>query len=201
MIISLVGVQFVRAAPRTPSAMPHRGLRFEGRCQHEAVMAVGAAQAHAEQCARPVDHNMALRAWFAAIRRVRTGGSAPFLAAIVAESRAARLQSSLPASARRSSRMRCRRVQTPAACQSRSRRQHVMPEQPISVGSIPHGMPERRSEMIPARAARSSTRGRTLLGLATSGGRSGLIAAQRASETRDSAMPIQRTHTGFVRYS
>jgi hypothetical protein len=66
-------------------------------------MPIGSAQA--ERCPRPVIHNMALRARFAAIRRVQVGGSAPFLAAMDEESSAARLQSSLSASARRSSKV------------------------------------------------------------------------------------------------
>ncbi len=177
MVISLVSVQLVRSAPGTSTPMPHGWHGIKGGCEHEAVMPIGSAQADPERCACPVDHNMALRARFAAIRRVRASGSAPFLAAMAQESSEARLQSSLSASARRSSRMRCRRVHTPAACQSRSRRQQVMPEQPISAGSTSQGMPERRTKRMPARAARSSTRGRPPLGLAGSGGRSGSIAA------------------------
>jgi hypothetical protein len=37
--------------------------------------------------------------------------------------------------------------------------------------------------------------------LASSGGRSGLIAAQRVLETRGLAMPNQRTHASFARRS
>jgi hypothetical protein len=201
MVISLVGVQFGRAASRATGSMPHRRHGIERGCEHQAVVPVSPTQADPERCACPVDHNMALRARFAAIRRVRAGGCAPFLAAMDEESSAARLQSSLLASARRSSRMRCRRVHTPATCQSRSRRQHVMPEQPISAGSISQGMPERRTKMMPAKAARSSTRGRPPLGLAGSGGRSGSIAAHRAWGTRGLAMPNQRVHLGIVRRS
>lgn len=201
MVISLVGVQLVRSAPGTSTPMTDRRNGIKGGGEHEAVMPIGSAQADPERCACPVDHTMALRARFAAIRRVRAGGSAPFLATMAQESSAARLQSSLSASARRSSRVRCRRAHTPAACQSRRRRQHVMPEQPISAGSISQGMPERRTKMMPANAARSSTRGRPPLGLAGSGGRSDSIAAQRALGTRGLAIPSQRTHPGFVRRS
>jgi len=154
MIIGLVGVQFVGAASRATRSVPHRLHRVESGRQHEAVVPVGLAQTDPERGAGPVNHNTALRARFAAIRRVRAGGRAPFLATMDEESSAARLQSSWSASARRSSRMRCRRVHTPAACQSRNRRQHVMPEQPISDGSISHGMPERRTMMMPASADR-----------------------------------------------
>ena len=201
MIIGFVGMEFVRPAPRATPPMSHRRHSIERGCEHQAVVPVSSTQADPERCARPVDHNMALRARFAAIRRVRAGGRAPRFAAIEEESSAARLQSSLSASARRSSRMRCRRAHTPAACQSRSRRQHVMPEQPISEGSISQGMPERRTKIIPASAARSSTRGRPPLSLAGSDGRSGSITAHRAWGTRGLAMPNQRAHAGFVRRS
>lgn len=201
MIVGFIGVQLVRSALGTSTPMADRRHRIESGREHEAIVPVSSAQAQAERCARPVDHNVALRARFAAIRRVRAGCSAPFLAAMAEESSEARLQSSFSASARRSSRMRCRRAQTPAACQARSRRQHVMPEQPISPGSISQGIPERRTKMIPASAARSSTRGRPPLGLAGSGGRSGSITAQRALGTRGLAMPSQRARLSFVRHS
>lgn len=153
--------------------------RRESGRQHEAVMPFNPTQADPEWHARPVDPNMALRARFAAMDE---------------ESSAARLQSSFSASARRSSRIRCRRAHTPAACQSRNRRQHVMPEQPISGGSISQGVPEHRTKRMPASAARSSTRSRPPLGLAGLWGRRGSITAHGAWETRSLAMPNQRTH-------
>ena len=78
MVISLVSVQFVRSAPRTSTPMPHGRHGIEGGGKHEAVMPIGSAQAQAERCACPVDHNMALRARFAAIRRVRAVAAPPF---------------------------------------------------------------------------------------------------------------------------
>jgi hypothetical protein len=91
---------------------------------------------------------------------------------------------------RRSRRTRWSVSHTPACCQSRRRRQQVMPEpQPISWGSISHGMPERRTNRMPVRAARSGTRGRPPLGLGGSGGRSGSITAHRSSGRRGLLMP------------
>lgn len=66
-------------------------------------------------------------------------------------------------SARRSSASRaaCRRGQTPASVQSRSRRQAVTPEQPtVSAGTSRHATPVRSTYMTPASAARSGTRSR-----------------------------------------
>ena len=78
----------------------------------------------------------------------------------------------------------CRRSHTPAACQCRSRRQHVDPlPHPTSLGSSRHGVPVRSTNTIPARAARSGTRGWPPLGFGRSPGSSGSIASQRSSDT------------------
>jgi hypothetical protein len=51
---------------------------------------------------------------------------------------------------------RCRRSQTRAFCHALSRRQQVMPEpQPICVGNIFQGMPERRTNRMPPSTLRS----------------------------------------------
>src|SRR5262249_22271328 len=63
--------------------------------------------------------------------------------------------------ASQSSNAKCIRSQTPARCQSRRRRQHVIPDpHPSSGGSICQGMPLRRTKTMPVRHARSETRGR-----------------------------------------
>lgn len=57
----------------------------------------------------------------------------------------------------------CTYCQPPASCQSRSRRQQLIPlPQPNSFGSILHGMPLLSTNKIPTSAARSETRGRPL---------------------------------------
>lgn len=76
------------------------------------------------------------------------------------------------------------RPQTPAACQSRSRRQQVTPDpQPISCGSSSHASPALRTKMIPVKQARSGTRGRPPFGFGGSGGSRGATSAQRSSVT------------------
>ena len=160
----------------------------------EAVVNVGAAFVPHAQPAEPVQprqrdaagirKEMMLRARLAAIRRIRAGVVPPFFAGTLLESRAARDQSSWPASPNASSSTWWSAYHTPASCQSRSRRQQVMPlPQPISCGSISHGMPLFRTKMIPVRQARSGTRGWPPLGLGRSGGRSGSITAQSSSLT------------------
>ena len=147
-------------------------------------MSVGARQPESERGAAPVRHHMALRARFAAIRRVRSGSAPPFFAGMLALSRQARSQSIWSASPSSSNKTWCRRSQTPASCQSCNRRQQVMPEpQPISAGSISQGMPALSTKMMPVRQARSGMRGRPPVGFAGSGGSNGAMRFQSSSET------------------
>ncbi len=104
MVVGLVGVKLVRALARTSTTVAHAWHGIQSGCQHHAVVPIGRAQPHPEQGALPVDHKMALRARFAAIRGVRAGFCTPLFAAMAALSRQARLQSSCPASERRSRR-------------------------------------------------------------------------------------------------
>lgn len=53
---------------------------------------------------------------------------------------------------------KCNRAHTPAACQSRGRRQHVIPlPKPSSCGKSSHGIPVCRTYRMPFSAGRSST--------------------------------------------
>jgi hypothetical protein len=201
MVVGLVRVELARALARPAPPMAHAWDGVQRRGQHHAVVAIGRAQAHPEGRAPAVDHKVALRARFAAIRRVRAGLGTPRLAATAALSSEARLQSRCPASASRSRRTRCSAAQAPASCQSRSRRQQVMPEQPISLGSISQGMSERSTKTIPARTVRSLQRGRPPQGRDGSGGSSGAKAAHRSSETRGLFIAPQRSRPSFVRCS
>ena len=199
--IGLVGVEPVGALARTATTVAHAWHGIQSGCRHHAVVPVGRAQSHFERGAPAVDHKMALCARFAAIRWVRAGLGTPLFAATAALSRLARLQSRGPAFDGRSSSTRWSLPQTPAVCQSRSLRQQVMPEQPNSRGSISQGMPERSTKMMPAKASRSSHRGRPPFGFGGSLGRSGPMASRRSSGTRGLLLASQRMSSGFVRRS
>jgi hypothetical protein len=81
------------------------------------------------------------------------------------------------------------RGQTPAASQSRRRRQHVIPlPQPISCGNISHGIPVRSTNKMPVSAARFATRGRPPFGLGGSTGSSGSMISHRSSVSNGFAM-------------
>lgn len=186
-VVGFVGMDFVWARA---TASPFASGAFDRRdavkrlLKRLAIVRVCWRQPHAERDPRAVDHKMALRARFAFIRRIRAGPLAPLFAATVALSTLARDQSIVSASPSRSSRVRWSRCHTPAACQSRRRRQQVTPlPQPISCGSISQGMPLRNTKMIPPSALRLSIRGRPPFGFGGSGGSSGSMIAHSSSDT------------------
>jgi hypothetical protein len=182
VVIPFIGVQFGGPATGTTPRTRDRWNAVEQSVQDPGVVDVGWGQQHGQRNALSIDKKMAFRAWFAFIRWVGAGFFAPFFAATVAESTAARLQSISPARPNSSKRSRWRRSQTPACCHSWSRRQQVIPlPQPISRGRISQGMPLRRTNRIPVKVARSARRGRPPLGLAFSGGSSGAIRSHSAS--------------------
>jgi hypothetical protein len=192
VIIGLVGMQLVRAAPRSAALSRHEWDGVEQFLERFAVVGVGPGQQEGERDAATVGDEVTLGARLASVRRVRARPGSPFLAAMDALSTQARLQSMRSASRRRRSNSRCRRSHTPASCQSRSLRQQVTPDpQPICCGSISHGMPERSTNRMPLRAARGGTAGRPPFGFGRSRGSSGSITDQSASEIRGFAMPPQ----------
>ena len=106
----------------------------------------------------------------------------------------ARLQSILPAAPKRLSNSWWSRCQTPAFCQSRSRRQQVIPlPQPISWGRSSQGMPVFSTKRIPVSAARSDTvNGCPPFGWAGFGGSNGSTTVHSSSLTSGLAMPLAR---------
>ncbi len=149
-------------------------------------MGVGGREADGQRKAVAIDDHEVLRAGLTAIRGVGPGLLAPLLARTLMLSRLDRLQSMAASSPSQSSSVSCSCCQTPATCQSRSRRQQVVPlPQPSSFGSSRHGQPVLSTNTMPARAARSGRRGRPPFGFGGSCGSRGSIASQRASGTRD----------------
>ena len=92
IVIGLVGMQLVGPAARATSGTADGRDRVQGRFEQEMVVAIGRAQETGERRPVSVDHNMALRARFAAIRWVRAGFESPFSAGTDALSSEARLQ-------------------------------------------------------------------------------------------------------------
>ena len=191
-VVGLVGVEFGRPSARAAHALPDRRHRVDQGGEAPAVVLVRRTERKGERDAVRVGENVALGGGLAAVGRVRARRLAPLLAENEALSSAARDQSTAFARPSRSSSTRWSLAQTPACCQSRSRRQQVIPDpQPISRGSRSQPMPVRSTNTMPSRQARSGTRGRPPLGLGGSGGRSGSISRHRASETSGATMPTQ----------
>ena len=192
-VIPLVSVHLVRSlAWSASSTLEGRDSVYHLR-KRRRVRYVSTRTLQGEGYSFSLDHKMALRAWFALIRRVLTCSFLPFftpLALTVCESKEALDQSISPAWLRVSSSSLCSFFHTPAFSQSRSRRQQVIPEpQPISWGSISHCKPALSTNTMPVRAARSGIRGRPPFGLGGSGGKSGPITSHNSSGTNAFAIP------------
>lgn len=182
IVVTLVGVQFGRTESGTAPRARNGRNAVQQIFQNPGVMDVSGGQNEGQRNALSIHEKMVFRARFAFVRRVGPGRFAPFFAAIEAESTDARLQSISPALPSCSKNRWCKRSQTPAACHSLSRLQQVMPlPQPISFGSISQGMPLRRTNRMPVKAARFDTRGRPPFGFGFSGGNRGATCSHSLS--------------------
>src|SRR5438552_11054210 len=121
-------MELVRSGTGPAARLGADGLDgVDGGEHHLRIVHVRGAHQDRERDAVGVDHKMALRALFAAIRWVLARFLAPPGAGTAAESSAARSQSMRSAWASSSRSTWCSLRQTPAWYQSRSLRQHVIP--------------------------------------------------------------------------
>ncbi len=129
---------------------------IECRLECHGVVPVGACDRDSQRNAARVYDDVPFRAELSPICRIGAGFLAPRGLDTLASSRLARSQSIWSCSRNRRSIARCSCVHTPAACQSRRRRQHVMPlPKPSSCGRSSHGMPVCRTYRMPFNASRS----------------------------------------------
>jgi hypothetical protein len=137
---------------------------------------------HRQRGALAIAHNMPFRAIFAAIRGIGAGLRPPKTARTEQLSKITLSQSIVSASPNSSSRICQTFFHTPASCQSRSRRQQVIPQpHPSSWGKYSQGQPVRATNNTPVSAARSGTRGRPPLGLGLCGGSKGSMRDHNSS--------------------
>ena len=135
------------------------------------VVTIGSGELNRKRNPAPVANQMAFTAQLGPVGRIRSRLGPPKTARTELPSTTALDQSIRPWRASQSSRTKWIRSQTPSCCQSRSLRQHVMPEpHPNSCGSISQGIPLRRTNRIPVRQARSGKRGLPPYGLGGAGG-------------------------------
>lgn len=171
--------------------LPQCRYGIDTRFEHATIMHICPRDGHCQRQSSTVDHKVPFGTELAPIGWILASLFAPPGAGTLALSSAARSQAICPASCRCCKSVRCSRPQVPACCQSRSRRQQVMPlPQPSSWGSISHGMPLFKTKRMPVNAARSAIRGRPPLGLGRSGGKSAARMAQRPSLTNGLLMPF-----------
>ena len=184
IVIPFVTVQFIRPLARTPLGSLNRFDCIKHLSQHLRVVNVSCRLSHRERDALSVDHNMALRPRFAAIRRIRPGRRAPFGAGTEKESIEARVQSILSESPSLSKSTWWSLRHTPDSFQSLSLRQQVTPEpHPISGGSIAQGTPLRRTKMMPRNTSRLAMGGRPPFGLGCTSGSKGRTISHNSSGT------------------
>jgi len=139
----------------TPFAAQRRNRQHQG-LQLSAVMHVGGGDLDAQWKALGIGAKMMFAARFAAVRRVGSRLKPPKTARTLLESTTARDQSIRSATCKRRNNSRWSFSHTPAFCQSRSRRQQVMPlPHPISKGRSRQAMPVLSTKRIPVSAARS----------------------------------------------
>ena len=156
--ISLHGLGLL---PRASDLAAERRDGRHKRLQLAAVMHVGRRQLDTQRQPLGIGAKMMFAARFAAVGRVRSGLKPPKTARTLLESTTARDQSIRPAASNRRSSSWWSFSQTPAFCQSRSRRQQVMPlPQPNSGGRSCHAIPLLSTNKMPVKAARSGTRWR-----------------------------------------
>jgi hypothetical protein len=167
--------------------------RIHQRDQLRYVVSIGPRQRGRQRDAVGIREYVMLRARLAAIRGIGASLRPPKTARTDVLSTTARDQSIWSASS-----SFCRNThrifsQTPAACQSRNRRQQVMPDpHPISLGRYSQGMPVLSTNNIPVSAARLSIgfrpgfRRRRFLG----GGNNGSISFHNPSSKIGRAMVV-----------
>lgn len=200
IVIPLVSMELDGALAGAATPLPDRPNGIDHLREQPAVVLIRAGDPGGQRRAASIRDHVVFGAGFAPIGGVRTGFGAPFLAGTLALSTHARLQSIWSARPSSSSSVWCSRSQTPARCQSRRRRQQVMPEpQPISWGSSSQGMPDLSTKMMPVRQARSGTRGRPPFGLGGSSGSNGATRVHRASGSNGLLM-LDRAATHVPRF-
>ena len=155
-IVAAIALEDAGAAARPPAPAADRGKRGDERIQLRDVIDVGGGYLRDEGDAARVGDEVMFRTRLAAIGWVRSSFFPPRTARTDALSMIVQRWSSRPRRRSSASSVSCSRCQTPVRCQRTRRRQQLLPDpHPIRCGSICQGMPDRRTNKIPVRIARS----------------------------------------------
>lgn len=160
-VVGPVGIQTPGLAAGTPPQTPDRRNGVEQRKELGDVVPVAAGERDGERSSVTVDDQVVLRARAGPINGRGSDVVPPLSARTCDPSTEQSSRSSRLAQRSSVNRAVCRRGQTPASVQSRSRRQAVTPEQPTaSAGTSRHATPVRSTYMTPVSATRSGARSR-----------------------------------------
>jgi hypothetical protein len=157
-VVAAIPDHTVRSLPRSPPLTMQRGIASTNARASCESFRFAPVRRTASGTPRPSQIR-----WRLLPRLARSVGfgpvwSPPYTARMQQLSTTARDQSIWSSRASQSSSAQWIRSHTPACCQSRKRRQHVIPDpHPSSCGSICQGIPLRRTKTIPVRHARSET--------------------------------------------
>ena|SRR5215469_6556991 len=160
-----------------PYALQRRDGIHERKCFLR-VVTVGTGEVKGEWNAAAIADQVSLGTKFCPIGRIGTGLLPPKTALIELPSTTARDQSILFERTSQSNATKWINCQIPAPCQSRKRRQQVIPEpHPSSRGSISQGMPLRNTNKIPTKHVLSARRGLPPFGFGFETGMKGSISS------------------------
>ena len=181
-VVGAIGERRVRPLAATSTRTFDRWNRVDQRDRGLRIVDVRAGVRDSQRRPLTIAGNMPLRAIFTAIGGIGAGLHPPKSARTEQLSIATLDQSISSTKPNSSSSTRQIFSHTPAACQSRKRRQQVMPDpQPSSWGKYSQGQPVRSTNKMPVSACRLDTRGRPPLGLARSAGNNGSIRSHNSS--------------------
>ncbi len=157
-VVPLVGMELVGPLARTSIQPANRRDGVQGGFERDRIVPVRAGYRDGQRNTLGIYDEVSFAAELASVSGVRAGFLAPRGLDTLAPSMLARRQSIWSCSRRRPSIATCSLSHTPTACQSRSRRQQVMPlPKPSSWGKSSQGIPVCSTNRMPFNAALSST--------------------------------------------
>lgn len=181
-VVSLVAEDSLRTATASATRLFNRRNRVNQRNGLLRIVDVRACMDQGQRRALSIGGHMPFRPVFPAVGGIGASLRPPKTARTEQLSKIALDQSISPANPSSSNSSRHTFSQTPAACQSRRRRQQVMPlPQPISCGRYSQPQPVLNTNKIPVSARRFSIGGRPPLGLGFVSGSSGSIRSHKSS--------------------
>lgn len=155
-VVAAIALEDTGATSRTAAAPADRRQRGDQRIQLRDVIDVRRRHLRDERDTPRIGDDVVLGARLAAIGWVRSSFFPPRNARTDELSTTVQRWSSRPRRRSSASKVSCNRCHTPVRCQRTKRRQQVLPEpQPIWRGNICQGIPDRRTNKMPVRIARS----------------------------------------------